>query len=107
MIDGLNIPKTAPPQVAIKTEAQATNYVSGLVAEMQKVRAACDVSYQGNDPATVQAIQRMMWTFLNKQGQVVGALNAFRLTGMISERAWTELHQKAINAMIPTVVGHS
>ena len=76
-----------------------------LVDEMQRTRAACDVPYHGNDPDTVLAIKRMMWAFLQKQGQVVGALNAFRLTGLMGERAYAELHQKAINALIPTVVG--
>jgi len=101
--DGL-IPEVTPPRVAIVTEAQATNYVAGLVDEMKRVRLACDVPYQGKDQTTVKAVQRMMWTFLSKQGQVVGALNAFRLTGMISERAYVEMHQSALNALIPTIL---
>lgn len=109
MSDGLNIPETIPPKVEIKTEAQATNYVEGLAIEMEKIRAACAVPYnpKGQNDPTVQVIHRMMWTFLNKQGQVVGALNAFRLAGLISECAWSEMHQRAINALGPTVVGQA
>lgn len=95
------IPQSDPPKAVIETEEQATNYVVHLVAEMQQYRAACDVACEG--PRTVQAVQRMAWAFLVKQGQVVGALNAFRSAGLLSERAWAELHQKAINALIPTV----
>lgn len=101
------IPDTKVPQVSIRTEAQATNYVEELADEMIRTRAACDVPYDGNDPATVQAIKRMMWAFLQKQGQVIGALNAFRMAGLLSERAWAELHQRAINALVPTVVGRT
>ena len=97
------IPETEVPKVVIETEAQATNYVSGLVDEMQRFREACAVPYDGNDPQTISAIKRMMWTFLQKQGQVIGALNAFRMTGMITERAFTEFHQQALNSLAPTV----
>lgn len=94
--------KTKPPQVTIKTEEQATNYVVGLVAEMSKCRISCSLACQ-NKATSVGEAQRMSWVLLNKQGQVVGALNAFRLAGLISERVWIELHQKAINALAPTI----
>lgn len=101
--DGLGIPETKVPQVAISTEAQAITYVEGLIGEMGRLRAACDVPYAGNDVTTIQAIQRMMWAFLTKQGQVIGALNAFRMTGLMPERAYIAFHQKAINALAPTI----
>jgi hypothetical protein len=104
--DGLGINPTVPPQVSIRTEAQAVNYVLGLVAEMEKLRVACDVPYTSKGPGdpTVAAIQRMAWAMIEKQGQVVGAINAFRLSGLLSERAWAEFHQRAINALASKVV---
>lgn len=96
------IPETAPPQGEIKTEAQATNYVERLTIDMLDMRAMCDqLVKRPNTPE--KAVKRAFWIFMKKHGEVIGSLNAFRLTGMISERAWAELHQKAINALAPTV----
>jgi len=98
--DGLN-----PPKVEIHTEAQAVNYVERLTTDMLDLRAVCD-QLTKNPKTPELALKRSFWIFMKKHGEVIGALNAFRLTGMIPERAWVELHQKAINALAPTVVPH-
>ncbi len=97
------VPDEKPPRSKIRTEAQAINYIEELIDAMQRLRTACDVPYSGNDKTTIQMIQRVMWAFLNKQGQVVGALNVLSMVGLLSDRAYKELHQRAINALIPTI----
>lgn len=94
MIDNLPL----PANVKIVTQEQAVNYVKQLVTEMLVSRAKCDQP----DPYTVKQQKRNLWTFLNKQGQVLGALNALLYTGNLSEKVYKEMHQTAINSLIPT-----
>jgi len=91
----------------IDTEDQARNWVCELVGDMKLWRAECNVSFPADVPKTAQHQRRACWTFLAKQGKVVGALQALLLTGKISERCYQELNQQAINALAPTVVGNA
>lgn len=91
----------------IETEDQARNWVQELVVDMQYWRGECNVSFPGDAAKSVQYQQRACWTFLTKQGKVVGALQALLLVGKISERCYQELNQLAINTLAPTVVGNA
>lgn len=106
MVDRFDVNDKALPQTKIETEAQAQNFVLELIQEMLKYREECNTIYpdEGREQTVVRQ-RRAFWVFLTKQGQAIGALKAFLLAGMISERCFTELNQTAINTLIPTVVG--
>ncbi len=91
----------------IESEDQARNWVSELVQDMKFWRAECDVLFPHDAAKTAQHQRRACWTFLTKQGKVVGALQALFLAGKISECCYQELNQTAINALAPTLVGHA
>lgn len=107
MPERFDVKNAALPGAKIETETEAQNFVLELIADMQKWRAECNVVFPGKPEMTVIHQRRAMWTFLNKQGQVEGALKAFVMAGLISERCYTELHQIALNTLIPTVVGRA
>ena len=94
----LNVGKQAKEPVQIETPEQATYYVEALVSDMKHWRQRCDASTD----ITLQ--RRALWTFLTKQGQVIGALNALKMCGLLSDRAYKELHQQAVNSLIPTEI---
>jgi hypothetical protein len=91
----------------IETEDQARNWILELVTDMKYWRMECDVSFPSAPDKTTQYQRRACWTFLTKQGKVVGALQALLLVGKISERCYAELNQQAINTLAPTVVGNT
>lgn len=91
----------------IETEEQAQKWVLELVQDMLFWRTECDVTFPGDSGKTVQHQRRACWTFLAKQGKVVGALQALLLAGKIGERCYQELNQQAINSLAPKVVGHA
>lgn len=92
-----------PPVVSIHTVEQATNYVEKLTVDVLDMRAMCDQLVKRTGTPE-QAVKRAFWIYMKKYGEVIGALNTLRMTGMIPERAWVELHQKVINTLTPTVV---
>jgi hypothetical protein len=91
----------------IETEDQARNWIAELVVDMKYWRAECDVTFPSAPEKTAKYQRRACWTFLVKQGKVVGALQALLLTGKINECCYAELNQQAINTLAPTVVGHA
>jgi len=104
--DDLIIPETEIPKSRIETEDQARNFVDELIQDMTKWRAASSVKIPNPSPVTMKNLQRATWVFLNKQGRVEGALLALLLAGKISERFYMDMHQRTLNALAPTVVGH-
>lgn len=107
MGDELNVSPSAVPIAHIRTEAQAINWVQELIQEMLQWRQQCDVVFPGHPAKTVEHQRRAMWTFLTKQGAVTGALKTLLLCGLMSERAYKELNQQAVNTLIPSIVGTS
>ena len=105
-MDRLNVNESEIPHAEIRNQEQAQRWVEELIEEMMIWRRACDVRIPDNNQMAVQTQRRALWTFLSKQGKVVGALKSLLLCGRISERCYTELNQKAINTLIPTVVGN-
>ena len=96
-IDGENY---IPLALVIETPEQAVRFIEELVIEMQNWRRACD------QPGIKRRSQlRAMWTFLQKQGQVIGALKALFRAGLVTDRAYKELTQAALNTLVPTVLG--
>ena len=108
MTDGLDVGNSKLPQTKIETEAQARNFVLELVQDMLKWREECNTIYpdEGREQTVVRQ-HRAFWVYLTKQGQAIGALKAFLLAGLISERCFAELNQTSINTLIPTVVGRT
>ena len=104
-MDALDVNVTEAPKVTITTREHAVNWIDELLVEMLLWRAKCDVIIPDESQIMVQAQQRALWTFLSKHGQVIGALKSLRLCGLLDERGYKELHQKAINTLIPTEVG--
>jgi hypothetical protein len=90
-------PDISPIRAEIKTSEQALAWVTVLVQEMQLWRSKCDTVQMVSDR------QKALWTFLQKQGQVIGALKALRLCGLIGDQAYREYCQRAINSLVPTV----
>ena len=105
-MDKLEVGQTPIARAEIRTEDQARAWLLALVDEMLVWRRACDVVVPGGGDIAAQTQRRAMWTFLTKQGQVVGALKALRMSGLISDRAYDEINQQAINSLIPSVVGN-
>ena len=103
-MDTLNVGDQSLHRGEIRTEEQARAWVMGLVTEMLDYRQRCDIPIPDKNQHLIREQQRNMWTFLTKQGQVVGALKALKLVGMISDRGYQELMQKAVNTLIPSVV---
>ena len=104
-MDRLDVGARALPRVCLETEEQAIRWVEERVIEMIRARQACDVSIPGDQAATVIAQKRALWVFLTKQGRVTGALEALLLTGRISEICYVEQLQRALNTLVPSVVG--
>jgi hypothetical protein len=104
-MDRLDVGNAEVPRVKIETEEGAVKWVEELVSEMLDWRERCNVIIPGNSQATVTMQRRALWTFLEKHGQVVGALKSLLLVGMISPRCYTELTQRALNTLAPTVIG--
>jgi hypothetical protein len=90
----------APGQGEVRTREQAVNHLEQLYREMLALRDQCD--HASTQPGDVQA-KRVFWAFLVKQGQLDGAAKAFSLAGLVSEAAYTEFHQRALNALAPKV----
>ncbi len=105
MGEPLDVQATELGRKDIQTEEQATQFVLELVDEMVKWRQQCDVQIPDPTAVQVQMQRRALWTFLTKQGQVVGALKAFKASGLLSDRAFVELNQRAINTLVPSQVG--
>lgn len=87
-----------PEAQRITTAEQAVHFVEALIEEMAFFRRACDVR-----GVSVEQVRRNCWTFINKQGQALGAAKALVAVGLLPERAYKEFAQRALNALIPTV----
>ena len=104
-MDSLDVKTTEIPKAEIRTEEQATRVVEDFIRIMQGYRALCNVMVPDPGETLARTQQKNLWIFLTKQGQAEGALKAFKLAGLISDKCYVELHQKAINSLMPTVVG--
>jgi len=104
MTDRVNVHDKDAPQAEITTQAQALGWVEELILDMVKWRTECNIIFPESAVKTAKYQRKALWTFLQKQGQVVGALKTLRLCGMIPERAFAELNQKAINVLAPTTL---
>lgn len=104
-MDILDVNTKDMPKARIVDEASAQNWIEELVTDMLAWRHQCDVFIP--DPTDVQVTvqRRALWTFLTKHGEVVGALKTLFMAGLISERCYAELNQRAINTLIPSQVG--
>lgn len=103
MSSPLDVKHTDVPITKITTEEQARNWVLQLIAEMQYYRQRCDQPLPDNSQVIQK--QRDMWTFLEKHGKVIGALQTLMLCGMVSQRCYQELTQAALNTLIPSEIG--
>jgi predicted RNA-binding protein Jag len=104
-MERLDVNTTPVPRATITNSESAQKWVEELIRDMQVWRMACDVIIPDKNEVAVKAQRRAMWTFLAKHGEVVGALKTLALCGLISDRCYRELNQKAINSLIPTIVG--
>ena len=95
----LDVKETPRPHATIETTEQARNFVLELIQDMQGYRHLCD---QYNNQTTVRQKQKDLWCFLQKQGQVMGALKALHMVKKLDDRAFAELTQIAINALLPS-----
>ena len=89
----------------IENKEQAIRFLEEKLAEMQKWRNICDVLIPDRTDAGVKKQQQSFFIFLTKQGQLNGALQALYGTRMIDEGVYAGMTQKAINALLPSVVG--
>jgi len=89
----------------VANEEQARNWVLSLLEDMQAWRDICTVYIPNPSAIQVNEQRRALWSFLQKQGKVMGALQTLLLTRQINEIAYKELKQKALNSLGPTIVG--
>lgn len=104
-MDKLDVNPSQAPRAELRTKENALNWIEELLAEMTYWRNQCRVAYPSNPELTVRQQRRALWTFLTKQGQLTGALKTLRLMGLLDERAYLEYNQKAINSLIPDLIG--
>lgn len=90
----------AAAQGEIRTREQAVGHLERLYQEMITLRDHCD--HASTRPGDLQA-KRVFWAFLVKQGQLDGAAKALQLAGLLSGAAYTEFHQRALNALVPKI----
>jgi len=89
----------------IETIEQAREWVISLVQDMQFFRSLCDIEIPNPTSKQVTEQRRALWKYLQKQGKVMGALEALLFTRMLNEVAYNELRQQALNSLAPTIVG--
>lgn len=87
------------------TEDQIKNWILSLVEDMKQYRMRCDILIPNPTNAQIQQQRRDLWTFLQKQGKVLGAIEAMYFTNQISEIMFDELRNIALNSLAPTIVG--
>lgn len=89
----------------LETEEQVRSWVLLLIEDMQHWRTVCNVYIPNPTEEMVSAQQKALWKFLQKQGKVIGALQALLAVRKINEVAYNEFYQKALNSLAPTIVG--
>lgn len=104
-MDRLDVNSKPFETAELKTEEQRQKWLECLIDDMHHWRRKCDVIIPDQSEATVKAQQRASWAFLQKQGKVIGAISAMKVCGLISDRCFQEMNQKAANTLIPTIVG--
>lgn len=104
-MDKLDVKPTSIPRAEIRNTEQAKNWIGELVREMLEWRCKCDVIVPDKTDAAILEQKRANYVFLTKQGRVTGALMTLKLCGLIDDRFYAEMKQKATNTLIPTVVG--
>lgn len=107
MADELDVSPKEVPGERITTKAQALGWVQELTSDMLRWREKCNVVFPDKPEETALFQKRALWTFLEKHGEVIGALKTLRLVGLIDERAYQEYNQRALNTLIPDVVGQA
>ena len=91
------------PKSKIETEDQAINWVNILVNEMLDYRERCNLKKStATDKGTKAKAIRDFWIFLEKYGQVIGALNALIRVNKISEGFFTDIAMIARNTLVAT-----
>ena len=80
MTDRVNVHDKDAPQVVIHTKDQAVQWVEELILDMVKWRTECNIIFPESAVKTAKHQRKALWTFLQKQGQVVGALKTLRLS---------------------------
>lgn len=89
----------------ITNSDHAKIWLDHLISEMRKWRGICDIRVPDSTGELVKVQQRALWTFLQKQGQVMGALDALYLVGIIDLVCYEAYKEKAIKALNPVVTG--
>ena len=103
-MDKLDVKPRAMPRASIKTEDQARNFVRELMTEMDVYRQQCNVAVPDNNHFLAQCQKRDMWAFLAKHGEVIGALKAFKASGLISDKCFEEMNAEAIDSLRPSEI---
>lgn len=94
-----------PKRLDLITEDQVKNWILGLVEDMKVYRQRCNIIIPNPTKIQIDHQRRDLWTFLQKQGKVMGALELALYTGSISEVMYEELASIATNSLAPTLVG--
>ena len=98
MNDVFEQPIGQPSKFELKTSEQAHNWIERLMLKMSVARKKCDLLTE------VVEQRRALWLFLVRHGRVLGALDACYHSGLITERAYIEFNQKAINSLVPSIL---
>jgi len=102
--------ETPEAQGHISSQDQAISYVEALLEGADKARVLAETPFPPNPTAkqessVLEIRRRFAWVFMDKHGQAVGAMNAFRLTGHLSDRAFEDLTRRALDLLAPKVTG--
>ena len=97
----------APPELPpkIETEEQALNYLDSTLTAVTVAREACNVIVPGDKAATVRAQKKAFTRFLMNQGRAMEAAILLFRVGLITDRAYLEFRQRALNTLAASVVG--
>lgn len=92
-----------PPR--IETEEQAIQWLEELVRDTLAARALLNVPIPDARDTKVSWQRRREAIYFMKYGSSLGSLMGLFRTGTIGPRAYSEMRQKVLNSLAPTIVG--
>lgn len=104
-MDKLDVKPKDIPKAELRNKEQAEAWIAELMREMMEWRMKCDIIVPDKTNAAMLDQKRANWVFLTKHGRVTGSLMTLKLCGLIDDRFYAEMKQRADNTLIPTIVG--
>jgi hypothetical protein len=98
-------PLKEQPDFEITSEEQARNWILELVEGVEQARRDCNVTFPGDQAATVRFQKRAYTTWMIRHGAALGTLLALYRCRRLNDLAYSELRARVMQTMLPTVTG--